>query len=92
MNLNKRPDFSLLELEKLKKKKRRDLTDLERQEIQEAFRLFDTDNDNRIDYHELKVYISIFNTRTFYYNCPMVIGNPNLSEFFLVEIITNFLI
>lgn len=53
--MNKRPDFGLLDFDKLKKKKKRELTDLEKQEIQEAFRLFDTDNDHKIDYHELKV-------------------------------------
>ena len=39
----------------MRKKKKRDLTGLEKQEIQEAFKLFDTDNDDKIDYHELKV-------------------------------------
>ena len=52
---NKRPDFSLIDLEKARKRKKRELTDLERQEIQEAFCLFDTDNDEMLDYHELKV-------------------------------------
>lgn len=33
----------------------RDLTDDQRQEIKEAFDVFDTDNDNYLDYHELKV-------------------------------------
>ncbi|EPQ31105.1 uncharacterized protein PFL1_01294 [Pseudozyma flocculosa PF-1] len=32
-----------------------DLTDEQRQEIKEAFELFDTDKDGAIDYHELKV-------------------------------------
>ena len=31
------------------------LTDEQRQEIKEAFELFDTDKDGAIDYHELKV-------------------------------------
>ncbi len=53
--MNKRPDFSLIDLEKVRKRKKRDLTDLEKQEIQEAFNLFDTDNDQKLDYHELKV-------------------------------------
>ena len=54
--MNKRPDFSLIDLDnKMRKKKKRDLTGLEKQEIQEAFKLFDTDNDDKIDYHELKV-------------------------------------
>lgn len=33
----------------------RELTDDQRQEIKEAFDVFDTDNDNFLDYHELKV-------------------------------------
>jgi centrin-3 len=33
----------------------RQLTDDQRQEIKEAFELFDTDKDGFIDYHELKV-------------------------------------
>ena len=44
-----------LGLEKSKRKKRRELTSEQKQEIKEAFELFDTDKDNRIDYHELKV-------------------------------------
>lgn len=36
-------------------KRRRELTEEQRQEIKEAFELFDTDKDNAIDYHELKV-------------------------------------
>ena len=53
--MNKRPDFNIIELEKARRKKRRELSELERQEIQEAFKLFDTDNDDKLDYHELKV-------------------------------------
>ena len=53
--MNKRPDFGLIDLEKIRKKKKRELTDLEKQEIVEAFKLFDTDSDDKIDYHELKV-------------------------------------
>ena len=34
---------------------RQDITDEQRQEIKEAFELFDTDKDGYIDYHELKV-------------------------------------
>ncbi|KAH6566195.1 hypothetical protein BASA50_003978 [Batrachochytrium salamandrivorans] len=34
---------------------RPELTDEQKQEIQEAFELFDTDKDNALDYHELKV-------------------------------------
>ena len=36
-------------------RKRRELTEEQKQEIKEAFELFDTDKDNAIDYHELKV-------------------------------------
>ncbi|XP_072020803.1 centrin-3 isoform X2 [Amphiura filiformis] len=35
--------------------KRRELTEEQKQEIKEAFELFDTDKDKAIDYHELKV-------------------------------------
>ncbi|XP_078493432.1 centrin-3-like [Ciona intestinalis] len=44
-----------LGLEKSKRRKRRELTNEQKQEIKEAFELFDTDKDQRIDYHELKV-------------------------------------
>ena len=33
----------------------RDLSDEQKEEIREAFGLFDLDKDQRIDYHELKV-------------------------------------
>ncbi|XP_067943703.1 centrin-3-like [Watersipora subatra] len=36
-------------------KRRRELTDEQKQEIREAFELFDSDKDRMIDYHELKV-------------------------------------
>ena len=36
-------------------RKRRELSEEQKQEIQEAFNLFDTDKDQAIDYHELKV-------------------------------------
>lgn len=42
-------------MEKGRKKKRRELTEEERQEIREAFDLFDTDKDGLLDYHEFKV-------------------------------------
>jgi centrin-3 len=38
-----------------KRRKRRELTEDHKQEIREAFELFDTDKDGAIDYHELKV-------------------------------------
>ena len=41
------------------KSKRRELSEEHKQEIREAFDLFDTDKDNAIDYHELKVNIHI---------------------------------
>jgi len=47
-------------LEKLKRKKRRELTNEQKQEIKEAFELFDTDKDNKIDYHELKVVVLLY--------------------------------
>ena len=38
-------------------KKRRELTSEQKEELREAFDLFDSDKDGVIDYHELKVYI-----------------------------------
>ncbi len=38
-----------------KLKKKIELTEEQKQEIQEAFALFDTDKDDAIDYYELKV-------------------------------------
>lgn len=46
------PDFSK---GKSTKNKRRELGEDQKQEIKEAFDLFDTDKDRAIDYHELKV-------------------------------------
>ena len=42
-------------LDKSKKKRKRELAEEQKQEIREAFDLFDTDKDRAIDYHELKV-------------------------------------
>ena len=47
-----RTDFGM---DKGRRKKRRELTEEQKQEIKEAFDLFDTDKDRAIDYHELKV-------------------------------------
>ncbi|MGH0185696.1 UNVERIFIED_CONTAM: hypothetical protein FKN15_018713 [Acipenser sinensis] len=44
-----------LAVDKTKRKKRKELTEEQKQEIKEAFELFDTDKDKEIDYHELKV-------------------------------------
>lgn len=44
-----------LAVDKMKKKKKRELTEEQKQEIKDAFDLFDTDKDKAIDYHELKV-------------------------------------
>lgn len=44
-----------LAADKNKRKKRRELTEDQKHEIKEAFDLFDTDKDQAIDYHELKV-------------------------------------
>lgn len=46
------PDFSK---GKTGRAKRRELGEEQKQEIREAFELFDTDKDKAIDYHELKV-------------------------------------
>ena len=48
----KTPDFSK---GRGTKGKRRELGEEQKQEIKEAFDLFDTDKDRAIDYHELKV-------------------------------------
>lgn len=45
-----------LSVDKMKKKKRRELTEEQKQEIKDAFELFDTDKDRAINYHELKVF------------------------------------
>ncbi|KAM9794354.1 centrin-3 isoform X1 [Syngnathus typhle] len=37
------------------KNKRKELSNEQKREIREAFELFDTDKDNEVDYHELKV-------------------------------------
>ncbi|XP_059138647.1 centrin-3 [Physella acuta] len=52
MSLALRAEFAL---DKNKKKKKRELAEEQKQEIREAFDLFDTDKDRAIDYHELKV-------------------------------------
>ena len=41
-------------MDKGRRRKKRDLTEEQKQEIREAFELFDTDKDRSIDYHELK--------------------------------------
>lgn len=41
--------------EKGRRRKRRELSEEQKQEIVEAFNLFDTDKDQAVDYHELKV-------------------------------------
>ena len=42
-------------LDKGRRRKKRELPEEQKQEIREAFDLFDTDKDSAIDYHELKV-------------------------------------
>ena len=51
LNFISRSDFAV---EKPRRRKRRELTEEQKQEIKEAFDLFDTDKDKAIDYHELK--------------------------------------
>eukprot|EP00455_Lapot_gusevi_P004051 TRINITY_DN11661_c0_g1_i2.p1 TRINITY_DN11661_c0_g1~~TRINITY_DN11661_c0_g1_i2.p1 ORF type:complete len:172 (-),score=68.46 TRINITY_DN11661_c0_g1_i2:332-847(-) len=48
-------DFGVAPRIKPRKKARPDLTEEQKQEIKEAFDLFDTDKSGTIDYHELKV-------------------------------------
>ena len=45
-------------MERTRRRKRRELNEEQKQEIREAFELFDTDKDQLIDYHELKVFYS----------------------------------
>lgn len=56
-----------LVVDKTKRKKRRELSEEQKQEIKDAFELFDTDKDEAIDYHELKVIHLkyIFSIKTF---------------------------
>nr|XP_057913403.1 centrin-3 isoform X2 [Doryrhamphus excisus] len=42
-------------LDRSKRRKKKELSEEQKHEIREAFELFDTDKDNEIDYHELKV-------------------------------------
>ena len=42
-------------MERPRGRRRRELAEEQKQEIKEAFDLFDTDKDQAIDYHELKV-------------------------------------
>lgn len=52
----KRPEFGSASARKpVKPLKRRELTDEQKQELREAFDLFDSESSGRIDYHELKV-------------------------------------
>ncbi|ELT88044.1 hypothetical protein CAPTEDRAFT_126483 [Capitella teleta] len=43
------------QVERNKRRKRREVSEEQKQEIKESFELFDTDKDQSIDYHELKV-------------------------------------
>ena len=47
--------------DKGRRRKRRELNEEQKQEIIEAFNLFDTDKDQAIDYHELKVHTYVHN-------------------------------
>lgn len=56
----KKPDFlgsnkNVAQNNMTNKRRRQELTDEQKQEIKEAFDLFDTDKTGTIDYHELKV-------------------------------------
>ncbi|KAK4694684.1 hypothetical protein P7C71_g2940, partial [Lecanoromycetidae sp. Uapishka_2] len=44
-----------LEKERMEREEQNQLTEEQREEIKEAFMLFDLDKDQKIDYHELKV-------------------------------------
>ena len=47
--------YSAAQKSKRRTHSRPELTDEQKQEIKEAFELFDTDKDGSVDYHELKV-------------------------------------
>lgn len=64
-----------LSVDKTKKKKRRELTEEQKQEIKDAFELFDTDKDRAINYHELKVFLFIRHLNFFR------AGNIHLNDF-----------
>ena len=49
------PMYSAAQKSKRRTHSRPELTDEQKQEIKEAFELFDTDKDGCVDYHELKV-------------------------------------
>ena len=51
----KKPDFGITPKTKPKRRARQDLSEEQKQEIKEAFDLFDTNKTGTIDYHELKV-------------------------------------
>jgi centrin-3 len=51
----KKPEAGLDKRAPAKRKQRQELSDEQKQEIKEAFDLFDTDKTGTIDYHELKV-------------------------------------
>ena len=53
--MSRRLDYGLTPRIKSRRKARPDLSEEQRQEIKEAFDLFDTDKSGTIDYHELKV-------------------------------------
>lgn len=54
-SLKKRPDIGFVPKKAAKPKQRQELSEEQKQEIKEAFDLFDTDKTGTIDYHELKV-------------------------------------
>ena len=57
--------MSLLYNTKQKRRQNRpELSDEQKAEIKEAFELFDTDKDNALDYHELKVHPAILTIRS----------------------------
>ncbi len=57
-----------------RRRKRREITEEQKQEILEAFNLFDTDKDQAIDYHELKVAVHTHSARDVHHlcSCPSV--------------------
>lgn len=55
MNHNRRLPFRASPLEARPNSRKEDLTEDQRQEIKQAFTVFDSNSDGKLDYHELKV-------------------------------------
>ena len=67
------------------RRKRRELTEEQKQEIEEAFNLFDSDKDQAVDYHELKVCCHGYQLLLAFYLCRKLVFNfPLLIAFNMI--------